>query len=56
MSFLGIGRRRIFAGLMLLVTCGLPASGQERRGFYTPAASDSIHAVVARHGMVVAQE
>src|SRR4051794_2121635 len=56
MSFLGIGRRRIFAGLMLLVTCCLPASGQERRGFYTPAASDTIHAVVARHGMVVAQE
>src|SRR3954466_15185273 len=56
MSFLGIGRHRIFAGLMLLVTCCLPASGQERRGFYTPAASDTIHAVVARHGMVVAQE
>jgi gamma-glutamyltranspeptidase / glutathione hydrolase len=35
----------------------VPAAAQEqRRGFYTPPASDAIHAVVAEHGMVVAQE
>jgi gamma-glutamyltranspeptidase/glutathione hydrolase len=42
---------------MLLVACCLPAAAQEqRRGFYTPPAADAIHAVVAEHGMVVAQE
>jgi len=50
-------RRGIFAGLVLLVTCGIPAAAQDaRRGFYTPPAADAIHAVVAEHGMVVAQE
>ncbi len=56
MSFFRIERRGILAGLMLLVACWLPASAQERRGVYTPAAVDAVHAVVARHGMVVAQE
>jgi len=50
-------RRRIFAGIALIVTCCLPAAAQEqRRGFYAPPAADTIHAVTAEHGMVVAQE
>jgi gamma-glutamyltranspeptidase / glutathione hydrolase len=50
-------QRRIFAGIMLAVACCLPAAAQEqRRGFYTPPAADTVHAAVAEHGMVVAQE
>jgi gamma-glutamyltranspeptidase/glutathione hydrolase len=57
MAFSKLDRRRLLAGIMLLVTCCLPAVAQEqRRGFYTPPAADAIHAVVAEHGMVVAQE
>src|SRR5438445_1349099 len=50
-------RRWILAPILLVVANCVPAAAQEqRRGFYTPAASDAIHAVVAEHGMVVAQE
>jgi gamma-glutamyltranspeptidase / glutathione hydrolase len=57
MTFLKAERRRIFAGIALLVACCLPATAQEpRRGSYTPPAPDAIHAAVAEHGMVVAQE
>src|SRR3978361_140648 len=50
-------RRWIFAGIVLMLACCLPASAQEqRRGLYTPSAADTVHAVVAEHGMVVAQE
>jgi gamma-glutamyltranspeptidase/glutathione hydrolase len=50
-------RRWIFAGFLLIVAFAQSANGQEqRRGFYTPPAADAIHAVVAEHGMVVAQE
>jgi len=50
-------RRWILATILLVVAYCVPAGAQEqRRGFYTPAASDAIHAVVAEHGMVVAQE
>src|SRR6266581_1455287 len=50
-------RRWILATILLVVAYGVPAAAQEqRRGFYTPPASDAIHAVVAEHGMVVAQE
>jgi gamma-glutamyltranspeptidase/glutathione hydrolase len=49
--------RRIFVATLLVLACILPASAQEqRRGSYTPAAAGTIHAVVAEHGMVVAQE
>jgi gamma-glutamyltranspeptidase/glutathione hydrolase len=42
---------------MLVVASCIPAAAQEpRRGSYTPPAADAIHAVVAEHGMVVAQE
>src|SRR2546423_8887608 len=50
-------RRWILATILLVVAYCVPAAAQEqRRGFYTPAATDAIHAVVAEHGMVVAQE
>ncbi len=50
-------RRWILATILLVVAYCVPAAAQEqRRGFYTPPASDAIHAVVAEHGMVVAQE
>ena len=56
MSFL-TERRWILATILLVVAYGVPAAAQEqRRGFYTPPASEAIHAVVAEHGMVVAQE
>src|SRR2546429_1179666 len=50
-------RRWILATILLVVAYCVPAAAQEQhRGFYTPPASDAIHAVVAEHGMVVAQE
>jgi len=57
MTFLVATQRRILAGLMLVVACGLPAAAQEqRRSSYTPPAAGTFHAVRAEHGMVVAQE
>jgi gamma-glutamyltranspeptidase / glutathione hydrolase len=50
-------QRRWIAAIVLIVACCVPAAAQEqRRGFYTPPAADTIHSVVAEHGMVVAQE
>ncbi|WP_213775637.1 gamma-glutamyltransferase [Bradyrhizobium sp. dw_78] len=47
----------IAAGILFIIGFCLPASAQEqRRGFYTPPASGTLHAVAAAHGMVVAQE
>jgi gamma-glutamyltranspeptidase/glutathione hydrolase len=57
MTWFAAERRRIFAGILLLVALCVPAAAQEQhRGVYTPPAADAIHAVVAEHGMVVAQE
>src|SRR5258708_8341023 len=62
MSFLTAEWRRIFASLLLVAAVlvaalGVPAAAQEqRRGSYMPPAADAIHAIVAEHGMVVAQE
>jgi gamma-glutamyltranspeptidase / glutathione hydrolase len=57
MTFLATVRHRIFAAIVLIVACCLPAGAQEQhRSLYTPPAADAIHAVVAEHGMVVAQE
>jgi gamma-glutamyltranspeptidase/glutathione hydrolase len=53
MTFFGAGR--LFAAIALVVTFCLPAAAQERHG-YVPAAADTVHAVPAEHGMVVAQE
>ena len=50
-------RRRIFAAIALLAVFCAPLAAQERgRGLYAPPPADAIHAVVAEHGMVVAQE
>jgi gamma-glutamyltranspeptidase/glutathione hydrolase len=50
-------RRGMLAGIALVVALCVPATAQDRgRGAYTPPAADAIHAVVAEHGMVVAQE
>src|SRR5258705_4407973 len=57
MTFLAVKPYWIFAIVALIWACSLPAGEQEqRRAFYTPPAADSIHAVAAEHGMVVAQE
>jgi gamma-glutamyltranspeptidase / glutathione hydrolase len=57
MVFLAANRRSILAAIALFVAFGMPADAQEqRRGFYSPAAADTIHAVAAERGMVVAQE
>jgi gamma-glutamyltranspeptidase/glutathione hydrolase len=57
MTWLTPERRSIFAGLLLVIACSLPAAAQDqRRGFYTPPAAAASHAVAAEHGMVVAQE
>src|SRR5271168_5194607 len=56
MDFL-LSRRRLFAALVVLATCLSTGSAQaQRRSAYTPPAPDSIHAVAAEHGLVVAQE
>src|SRR6202789_4327323 len=48
---------RIFVATVLTLACCLPVIAQEqRRGSYMPAAPGTVHAVVAEHGMVVAQE
>src|SRR6266480_7412521 len=49
-------RRRIFATILLLGACCLPARAQEQRRLYSPPDPATVHAVVAEHGMVVAQE
>jgi gamma-glutamyltranspeptidase / glutathione hydrolase len=56
MIFFKAKRPWIVAVILLIVASCLPAAAQERRGSYTPPAADAIHAVVAEHGMVVAQE
>jgi gamma-glutamyltranspeptidase / glutathione hydrolase len=56
MIFFKAKRPWIVAAILLIVASCLPAAAQERRGSYTPPAADAIHAVVAEHGMVVAQE
>src|SRR5258707_13266558 len=55
MAFLA-KRRWTLATILLVVAYCVPAAAQEqRRSRYIPPASDAIHAVVAEHGMVVAQ-
>jgi gamma-glutamyltranspeptidase/glutathione hydrolase len=49
--------RRIAAAIVLLVVFCCPAAAQDQyRELYTPPAADTVHAVTAEHGMVVAQE
>src|SRR5580765_1117721 len=47
---------KFFAATALIVACIAPADAQEQRRLYTPPALDTVHAVSAEHGMVVAQE
>jgi gamma-glutamyltranspeptidase/glutathione hydrolase len=49
------GAQRLLAAVAILVVVSLPATAQDRRE-YIPAAADTVHAVAAEHGMVVAQE
>ncbi|HWZ07569.1 MAG TPA: gamma-glutamyltransferase, partial [Bradyrhizobium sp.] len=50
-------QRRIFAAVLFLVACCIPAAAQEqRRGLYAPPAADTVHPVLAKSGLVVAQE
>jgi gamma-glutamyltranspeptidase / glutathione hydrolase len=49
-------RRRMFAAFALALAFVAPASAQEYRSAYTPAAADTIHSIAAEHGMVVGQE
>src|SRR5664279_3408839 len=58
MTLFGAERRWIVAAILLIVASCLPAAAQQERhrGFYTPPAAGALHAVVAEHGMVVAQE
>ena len=57
MTFLAARVRTLLLGAVLAIICALPVAAQEQgRGFYKPAASDTIHPVVAEHGIVVAQE
>jgi gamma-glutamyltranspeptidase/glutathione hydrolase len=47
----------IFAAILLLAVSCVPAAAQEQlRGLYAPPAANTVHSVVAEHGMVVAQE
>ncbi|SHN74433.1 gamma-glutamyltransferase [Bradyrhizobium erythrophlei] len=57
MRLFKISRRAIFAAGLLVLSFSVLVDAQERRrGFYTPPAADTIHAIPAEHGMVVAQE
>jgi gamma-glutamyltranspeptidase/glutathione hydrolase len=57
MSPLMTQRYRVVAAVALILAWLGPAAAQEqRRGFYTPAAADTVHSIPAEHGMVVAQE
>jgi gamma-glutamyltranspeptidase/glutathione hydrolase len=47
---------KFLAATALLITCTSVAQAQEQRRIYTPPALDSVNAVPAEHGMVVAQE
>src|SRR5450756_1882709 len=50
-------RRRFLAAIVVLALSCAPLAAQERgRGLYTPPPADAVHAVIAEHGMVVAQE
>ena len=56
MTFPAIHWCKLLAATALLMACMPLAEAQEQRRLYTPAALDSVHAVQAEHGMVVAQE
>ncbi|MDE2375705.1 gamma-glutamyltransferase [Bradyrhizobium sp.] len=49
-------RRTVLAAVAVLVCGILPTTAQDARRAYVPPALDTVHAVSAEHGMVVAQE
>src|SRR5438105_770388 len=49
-------RRTFFAFIATLAFSLAPATAQDARRAYVPPALDTVHAVAAEHGMVVAQE
>ena len=53
---MAFAQRGMVAAIVLAAICGMPAHAQEQRGEYSPPTPGAIHAVVAEHGMVVAQE
>ena len=49
--------RKTLLTIMLAAAWAIPAAAQQQHSnFYAPAAADTIHPVVAEHGMVVSQE
>jgi gamma-glutamyltranspeptidase / glutathione hydrolase len=57
MTSVTAGMRRTLLTIMLVGTWAMPAAAQQQHSnFYTPPAADTIHPVVAEHGMVVTQE
>jgi gamma-glutamyltranspeptidase/glutathione hydrolase len=57
MTLVTAGMRRTLLTIMLAAAWAIPAAAQQQHSnFYTPPATDTIHAVAAEHGMVVAQE
>src|SRR3954447_1600152 len=56
MSLFGTERRSLFAGIILFVALCVPATAQQSRRAYVPQPGEGVRAVVAEHGMVVAQE
>jgi gamma-glutamyltranspeptidase/glutathione hydrolase len=53
---MAFAQRGMVAAIVLAAICGMPAHAQEQRGEHSPPTPGAIHAVVAEHGMVVAQE
>ena len=49
-------RRTFFAAIALVLTGVLPADAQQARPSFHMPSADSVHAIAAEHGMVVAQE
>ncbi len=57
MTSFTVKTRQLVAAIALMVGCLSSADAQEqRRGAYMPPSADTVHAVTAEHGMVVAQE
>jgi gamma-glutamyltranspeptidase / glutathione hydrolase len=57
MTLVTAGMRKTLLTIMLAAAWAIPAAAQQQHSnFYTPPAADTIHGVVAEHGMVVTQE
>lgn len=57
MSSLSVKVRMLLVGIALALASTMPTIAQEQgRSFYKPSVADSVHPVIADHGIVVAQE